>query len=334
MDAGTADGVFLFGGFRLDRCRGGLFRVAADGALAPVAMGSRALDLLQLLVERQGEVVSRDEIMVAVWRGTAVEDCNLSTQIAALRRVLDAHRPGPSCIQTVVGRGYRFAGEVIRANPPGPPIPRRHKATGLRLWWGLYGAFAILVVLIAGILAAGWNRHGLGAAQQPLSIAVLRFANLSNDPAQQFLADGITSDLRTELSQLPGVVVISRGAPLAPPGDTPARPPIRRELGVRYLLRGSVHRLGERVRINARLIDASTGAEIWAQLFDRKATDLFTVEDEVTRQITTALHDKMIVAVAAPPAANRDAFNHFLRGLAAQLGSDSHETYATATAVF
>jgi DNA-binding winged helix-turn-helix (wHTH) protein len=109
----AAEQIFLFDDFRLDRRAGGLFRMDADG-LAPIALGSRALDLLTLLVRRHGDLVSKDEIMTTVWPGVIVEDSNLPTQISALRRVVDKGRSSGSCIQTVPGRGYRFIASVSR----------------------------------------------------------------------------------------------------------------------------------------------------------------------------------------------------------------------------
>ncbi|MBV9587694.1 MAG: winged helix-turn-helix domain-containing protein, partial [Alphaproteobacteria bacterium] len=110
---GSAD-IFLFEGFRFDRPSGGLFRLDETGVAAPVALGSRALDLLGLLLERQGTLVSKAEIMEAVWPRTIVEDGNLTVQISALRRILDRDRKSGSCIQTVPGRGYRFVAPLAR----------------------------------------------------------------------------------------------------------------------------------------------------------------------------------------------------------------------------
>ena len=113
MDALATGDVFLFESFRLDRRGGGLFRRDERGVFVPMAIGSRALDLLSMLVERPGDVISRDAIIAAVWPSTVVADNNLNMQIATLRRVLDQSRAGGSCIQTVAGRGYRFTGEVM-----------------------------------------------------------------------------------------------------------------------------------------------------------------------------------------------------------------------------
>ena len=135
MSALGRDGIFLFEGFRLDRTAGELFRRREDGAFEPMAIGSRAIDVLGVLLERAGDLVSRHEFMAAVWPATAVEDINLNMQIAALRRVLDSGRAYGSCIQTIPGRGYRLAVPVRRveakahwnaaAVPRGEPSTRR-----------------------------------------------------------------------------------------------------------------------------------------------------------------------------------------------------------------
>src|SRR6516165_4255674 len=125
MAALASSEVFVFEDFRLDRHGGGLFRRADDGAFAPVAIGSRGLDILGVLIARAGEVVSKDEIIAAVWPGTIVEDSNLTVQISSLRRVLDHGRANGSCIQTVSGRGYRFVAPVahpVADVPMAPPL--------------------------------------------------------------------------------------------------------------------------------------------------------------------------------------------------------------------
>jgi hypothetical protein len=142
------------------------------------------------------------------WNGTTVEACNLPTQISALRWILDAKNPERSCIQTVPGRGYRFVGAVTRADPPEPEpaVPMRRQAPGPWRRRGLYSAFAILVILVAGILAADWNKRWRSAAEpRPILIVGRAFANSRDDPAQQYWADRITEDIRTELSRLPEV---------------------------------------------------------------------------------------------------------------------------------
>jgi DNA-binding winged helix-turn-helix (wHTH) protein len=122
MDEGATADVFLFEAFRLDRRAGALFRRDDKGAAIPVAIGSRGLAVLAILMARHGDLVSKDEIMQAVWPETVVEDNNLTVQISALRRVLDQGRAGGSCIQTIAGRGYRFLGRLVRDG--GDPRPR------------------------------------------------------------------------------------------------------------------------------------------------------------------------------------------------------------------
>jgi TolB-like protein/Tfp pilus assembly protein PilF len=124
MDALVTVDVFLFEAFRFDRRAGGLFQQDGGGALVPVAIGPRALAVLGILIARRGDLVSKEEIMQAVWPGTVVEENNLTVQISALRRVLDQGRAEGSCIQTVVGRGYRFVAPVTRVEAGARPAPR------------------------------------------------------------------------------------------------------------------------------------------------------------------------------------------------------------------
>ena len=125
MDALTKGSVFLFEGFRLDRQVRALFRRDEAGAFVPIAIGSRALEVLGVLVGRAGDLVSRDEFMAAVWPTTAVGDINLNMQIAALRRVLDEGRSNGSCIQTIPGGGYRFTVSVTRVDAPALPTDQQ-----------------------------------------------------------------------------------------------------------------------------------------------------------------------------------------------------------------
>src|SRR5215471_13132845 len=122
MEVLASSEVFLFEDFRFDRHSGGLFRRDNDGTFAPAPIGSRGLDILGVLLARAGEIVSKDEIIAAVWPGTVVEDSNLTVQISALRRALDLGRSNGSCIQTVAGRGYRFVAPVTHAGAEVPKV--------------------------------------------------------------------------------------------------------------------------------------------------------------------------------------------------------------------
>jgi TolB-like protein len=285
MDALAATDIFLGEGFRLDRRSGVLFRRDQQGVFAPIAIGRRALDLLGVLVERPGDLISRDEIIEAVWPGTTVEDSNLNVQVAALRRILDDGRAESSCIQTVSGRGYRFVGPVTRVEPAAPP-----PGTGQPH-------------------APGISVSARLAAVPRLSIVVLPFANLSDDREQQYFADGITEDLTTDLSRLADMLVISRNTAITYRSKPIGTKQIGRELGVRYVLEGSVRRSGDQVRVNAQLIDAETNAHLWAERFDRDMGDLFALQNEITGRIAVELNLELIASEAARPTEQPDAFD-------------------------
>jgi TolB-like protein/Tfp pilus assembly protein PilF len=161
-----------------------------------------------------------------------------------------------------------------------------------------------------------------------LSIVVLPFANLSNDPDQQYFADGITEDVTTDLSRIVGMFVISRNTAFTyrnKPIDTKQ---IGRELGVRYVLEGSVQRSGKQVRITTQLIDAATDAHLWAERFDRDLADLFALQNEITGQIAVALNSELVAAEAARPTDNPDAMDFLLRGRAQTVKPVSPENFA------
>jgi DNA-binding winged helix-turn-helix (wHTH) protein len=183
MEALCSTDIFLFEGFRLDRR--GLFRRYEDTALMPVEIGSRALEVLRVLLRRPGELVLRHEIMAAAWPRMVVGNNNLNVQISTLRRALDQEDPQDSCIQTIPGCGYRFVAPVrrVEADP--------HSA----------------IRTIS---------HGSEPSPPRLSIVVLPFVNVGNDPEQHSnLVNGITEDLTTDLSRLESMLVISRNTALA-----------------------------------------------------------------------------------------------------------------------
>jgi adenylate cyclase len=293
--------LFLFEDFRLDLRGGGLFRRDGSGAFVPVVIGSRALDILGVLAARAGEVVSKDEIIAAVWPGTVVEDSNLTVQIWALRRVLDQGRPQGSCIRTVAGRGYCLGAPVTR-------VETNARTAGLT------------------------QNRALSAPR--LSIVVLPFANLSDDREQQYFADGITEDLTTDLSRIANMWVISRNTAFTYQNQRVATKQIGRELGVRYVLVGSVRRSGNQIRINTQLIDAETDAHLWVERFDGNPSDLFALQDEITGRIANTLNVELVTAEVARRTENPDALDDILRGRAALTKTLSRDTYAEAIGWF
>jgi adenylate cyclase len=167
-----------------------------------------------------------------------------------------------------------------------------------------------------------------------LSIVVLPFANLSNDADQQYFADGITEDLTTDLSRIANMVVISRNTAFTYRNKPVDARQIGRELGVRYVLEGSVQRSGNQLRVTAQLIDAATDTHLWAERFDRDTGDLFALQNEITGRIANALGVELIAAEAAQPTENPDALDYILRGRAAWNKGPTRDNYAQAISLF
>ena len=167
-----------------------------------------------------------------------------------------------------------------------------------------------------------------------LSIVVLPFANLSDDREQQYFADGITEDLTTDLSRIADMVVISRNTAFTYQGKRVDTKQIGRELCVRYVLEGSVRRLGNQVRVNAQLIDAEADAHLWAERFDGDTSDLLVLQDEITSRIAVALNLELPHAAAAQPIEHPDALDCILRGRAAAWKPPSRERYVEAIGHF
>jgi adenylate cyclase len=284
----SRDITLRFETFRLDR-RGGLFRECESGQWEPIALGSRALEVLFALAKQHGELVTKPELMDAVWPEIAVGDNNLTVQISMLRRHLDEGRAEGSCIQTIIGRGYRFLPLVstqVVALPfanasmdaPGPrpaasvvsSLPKENEFTGMP------------------------------------SVAVLPFTNLSDDREQEYFSDGVADDIITELSRNRSLFVIARNSGFTYKSHAVDVRKVGLELDVRYVVQGSVRREVNRIRITAHLIDAESGTLIWAERFDRDLADFFAVQDEITRAIVTAIdpaisHAEQERAMRKPP---------------------------------
>jgi adenylate cyclase len=168
-----------------------------------------------------------------------------------------------------------------------------------------------------------------------LSIVVLPFANLSDDRDQQYLADGLTEDLTTDLSNISGTFVISRNSAFTYKGKSVDARQVGRELGVRYVLEGSVRRSANQIRVNAQLIDAESNAHLWAERFDREAAELFELGNEITGQIANSLGAMLIRAEADRPTENPDARDYILRARSVAVSApDSRETYAESIRLF
>jgi TolB-like protein/DNA-binding winged helix-turn-helix (wHTH) protein/Tfp pilus assembly protein PilF len=353
-----------FGPFRLDQDRRQLIRAGAA-----VTLSSRAFDILVLLVEHRGRVVTKDEIMAAVWRGMIVEENNLAVQISALRRALADGEAGTQFILTVPGQGYRFVGRlcdrdaeaaqaVVNLASPLPAIaipatpdaaqiqPAPVAAARAMPVWRSPFIVAALAACVLGLAGVELLRHGTAppvpassrpAAPPRLSIAVLPFRNLSDDRCCDYLADAISDDLTTDLSHIPGSVVIARessdmfrGHP-APAGE------IGRALNVRYLLEGSLRAVDGQFSINAQLIEAATGGHLWAERFTVPRAHLADAQDSIVKRLASALGVKLVDIEGANSVRERpdnpDALDLFLRARSILDRADSLDALSQAQAL-
>jgi len=252
----VASDLYQFGPFRLDAEVGILYRGAE-----PTMLGQRAVALLRRLLENAGAPVSKDALVEAAWSGLAVADNNLTVQIAALRRVLAETADAETWIETLPRRGYRYVGPAVATNVP--------------------DAFAAARAVSAPTLP-----------DKP-SIAVLPFSNLSGDPEQEYFADGMVDDIITGLARINWLFVIARNSTFTYKGRAVDVKQVGRELGVRYVLEGSVRKAGDNVRVTGQMIDASTGAHVWAERYDRSSHDIFALQDEIALSVVGAIAPSM-----------------------------------------
>jgi TolB-like protein len=226
-----------------------------------VRLTPKALALLSFLAEHPNEVVTKDELFAAVWPKTDVGDAALVTCIQELRKALRDNARRPRYIETLHRRGYRFIAKSPDTLKPG---------------------------------------RGTKPAYLPLpgrpSIAVLPFANMSGEPDQEHFADGISEDLITGLSHIRWLFVIARNSTFVYKGRAVDVKAVARDLGVRYVLEGSVRRARNRLRINAQLVDATIGVHHWAEKYDRDVDDIFAVQDEITRSVAGAIEPSLLAA--------------------------------------
>ena len=306
MDVSVRDkGVYEFGPFRLDPVRRTLTR---DGA--PVKLASRPFDTLLYLIEAQGRLVEKDELLAAVWAGRIVEEGNLSQTISILRKTLQTDGNDEGYIVTAAGRGYRFAAPVhiksgardgATASTPSMSVPNLPAAAppaalpGWRRRAPLLLA-GVAILLVCGAVALQVLRSPAQAppaaaafAPPPHSVAVLAFTNMSGDPADDYFADGLAEELISALGRLPDVQVAARVSAFSFKGKPATIADIASRLNVGTVLEGSVRRSGGKLRIAAQLVDAKTGFQLWARSYDRDAHDLLALEGEIAEQVAGAL---------------------------------------------
>ncbi len=270
---------FTFGPFILDRQRGRLLR---EGR--PVALSSKGLKLLEALIGSAGQVLTKTDLMQAAWGDTAVEESNLSVQVAALRKQLGPNADGGDWIVTIPRVGYRFVGLAVQQQSGTAAQPRTQ----------------------------------LTERERRPSIAVLPFANLNGEKEQEYLADGITEDIITALTRFRWFFVIARNSSFAYKGKSIDAKQIAQDLGIQYLLEGSVRRSGQQIRISVQLVEATSGKHIWAERYDLELADVFAIQDEIAERVAGAIEPELLktegVQAAARHTGNMTAWDLVRRG--------------------
>ena len=239
-----------FGSFRLDlRHR----RLVSNGVA--LELKNKAFDILCVLACARGQVVTKDELMAKVWPGLIVEENNIQVHVSTLRKVLGEEKGAPARLMTIPGQGYRLVG-VEEASEPDA---RKH-----------------------GV-------ESVGAIADRPSIAVLPFQNLSSDPEQSYFADGIVEDIITGLGRVKWLSVIARSSSFVYKGKDVDVRQVEAELAVRYVLQGSIRKSADRIRITTQLVEAHSGAQVWAERYDRMLGNLFEVQDEISMSVVGAI---------------------------------------------
>ncbi|PNB50212.1 CadC-family transcriptional regulator [Pseudomonas sp. GW456-12-10-14-LB2] len=274
-----------------------------------VTVGPQVFDLLLLLVSNRERVVSKDELLSAVWSGRIVSESTITSHINAVRKAIGDTGEQQRLVRTVPRKGYRFVGEITSSDSPvnapeAPAIPE----------------VATTLVL----------------PEKP-SITVLPFQNLSGDPEQDYFADGIVEDIITALSRLRWLFVIARNSSFTYKGRAVDARGVGQELGVRYVLEGSVRKSGNKIRITGQLIDACSGTHLWAERFEGLLDDIFELQDQVAESVVGAIAPQLeraeIERAKRKPTDSLDAYDYYLRGTA-KLHIGTQEAIEQALALF
>src|SRR5450830_522815 len=229
----------------------------------PVQVGRLELDILCVLAEAQGEVVTKDEIFAKVWPGRVVEDNAIQVHISALRKALDQADNAQTYVVTVPGRGYRLVGMDPR------------------------------ITLHENDTEDQDTENQIDPVVLGTSIAVMPFQNLSDEKEYEYFADGIVEDLVTGLSRIKSIFVIARHSSFIYKGKSVNVKQVGRELGVRYVVEGSVRKAGDHFHVAVQLIEAQTGAHLWAESYDRPLDNIFTVQDDITMSVVGAIEPQL-----------------------------------------
>jgi TolB-like protein len=286
---------YLFEEYALDCDRRELHRETDAVSITP-----QVFDLLDYLIRNRERVVSKDDLINAIWNGRIVSDAALTTRLNVARSVIGDSGEEQRLIKTLPRKGFRFVGPVREAQGPAGAATTDNPIEP--------------------------PRPALTLPDSP-SIAVLPFTNLSSDPEQDYFADGMAEDIITALSRFKALFVIARNSSFTYKGRTVDVKVVGRELGVRYVLEGSVRKAANRVRITGQLVDTATGAHLWADRYDGGLDDIFDLQDQVTESVVGAIAPAVeraeIERAKRKPTESLDAYALYLRGLAGyyQFGS-------------
>ena len=258
------------------------------------AVEPQVFDLLVYLVQNRDRVVSKDDLIASVWQGRIVSESTLTSRINATRTAVGDNGKDQKLIRTVARKGFASSESCTRRRPASS-------------WRG------------SPIRPDQARRCSLLALSDRPAIAVLPFTNMSDDPEQDYFSDGISEDIITALSKLRWFLVMSRNSSFVYKGKAVHIKQVAEELGVGYVVEGSVRRSGEQVRITAQLNDVTTGSHIWAEHYDRNLTDVFAVQDDITESIVAAIEPQLYAAESfrarRKPPDSMDAWDLVMRAL-------------------
>jgi TolB-like protein/DNA-binding winged helix-turn-helix (wHTH) protein/Flp pilus assembly protein TadD len=294
-----------------------------------VRLEPKAMEVLVYLAARPGEVITREDLERDVWHGALVGYDAVTNTIIKLRKALQDDARQPRYIATIPKKGYQLIADISWFDDAIPRIQERHatpaslapesKADHLTRLKFPRGVLLLAFVIVAGLLVLVW--FGTGDNKQVSeypSIVVLPFVNLSDDPRQAYLADGITEDITTDLSRMSSLRVLAGNTALKYKGKQVTPEQVGNELKVKFVLKGSIRQSGGKLRVNAQLVNTATGFNVWAQRYDRKLAELFAVQDEVTQNIVNALAVKLTrqekQRLARRPTDSLMAYDYFQEG--------------------
>ena len=287
-----------------------------------VKLERQPMDLLIFFVRRKDQLVSREDIVEKLWGKDVFVDVDgsINRAVRKIRAALDDDPAHPAYLETVVGKGYRFIGDVELVEALAP-TPSSDKTEVVNSGWptGRILVGVVLLVALAGALIRWQYRRSNSALPKIHSLAVLPLTNLSGDPSQDYFADGMTDELITELARIDSLRVISRTSVMRYKNTKTPLPQIARELRVDAVVEGSVVRAGEKLRITAQLIEGATDHHIWADSYERDFRDVLTLQREVARAITAQVNANLTPGersrLAGKNTVNPEAHENYLRGL-------------------